>query len=39
MYKLINKNVNQEYYVNTNNTILYLYDKNLGEINRIFRDK
>lgn len=39
MYKLINKNVNQEYYVNTNNTILYLYDKNLREINRIFRDK
>lgn len=39
MYKLTDKDNNKEYYINSNKTILYLYDKNLKVINRIFRDK
>lgn len=39
MYKLTDKDNNKEYYINSNKTILYLYDKNLKVINRTFRDK
>jgi len=39
MYKLIKTDKNKQFYINNNNTILYLYDKKLGEIKRIFRDK
>lgn len=39
MYKLTNKDNDKEYYINSNKTILYLYDKSLKTINRIYRDK
>lgn len=39
MYKLTNKDNDKEYYINSNKTILYLYNKNLKTINRIYKDK